>query len=411
MTRPAVARQAFLYHNRRPPAGFAVGDYPRGRWVRNLLGADADITQWNESIIPGTGTGTITENGTQRIFTATGAGTLRAFVGVTYAAFDTAKWYAFGARCASITSTGTWTRSQIYVNTTPTAGEQDVLVTAAGRWCVVFNPSDPSSLLRLGIGIAGNETVLEGEQIVLEDPFLFELADENGIPPEYVGSTPVIIPYDNPCSLASNVITQAAYGAIQPYKRSDVVLFAGDSFGNDSSEYPTLVRNAYQIEAHITNTAENQLDEIGTQITDYIANPSTSDPINLAAKVCVMNGGINDILADVSLETMQSRLNANIAALRAADIIPVVLCVAPWKANASWSSGRQTVTDNYNAWLLARTDILTVNIYDPLEDPSTADTMLAAYANIDGLHPNSAGSAVIQARVTNVLKRIAAAVR
>lgn len=411
MTRPSVARQAFLYHNRRPASGFVSADYPRGRWVKNLLGADADITQWNESIIPGTGTGTITESGTQRIFTATSAGTLRAFVGITYSSFDTGKWYAFGARCASITDTGTWTRHPIYLNTAPTSGERSVLITEAGRWCIVFNPSASSSLLRLGIGIVDNETVIEGEQIVLEDPFLYELADQNAEPPEWVGSSPVIVPYDNPCTLASNVITQAAYGTVQPFKRSDVVLFAGDSFGNDPTEYPTLIRDTYQIEAYNIHESNAQLDTIGANLSAFIASPTLHLPNSNFPKVAVLQGGINDIVNDVTLETMQSRVNANIEAARTADMIPVVLCVAPWKAHASWSAGRQTVTDAYNAWLLARTDILTVNIYGPLEDPSTTDTLLSAYDSGDGLHPSTAGHAVIQARVTNALKRIADAAR
>lgn len=404
-----VARQAFQYFNRRPLRGFQASDYPRGRWVDNRLGVLADITHasWSESIIPGTGTGTITESGTQRIFAATGAGTLRAFVGASLTDFDTAKWYVFGANFSTVT--GTWTNRTMALTSAPTDGEQNAITTAAGRWCIVFQPSNATMTMRLGIGCPSNETVALNDHLIIEDPFVYELADENDIPPEWTGAVPVIIPYNNPCALTSNVITQAAYGAVRPYKRSDVVLFAGDSFGDGGSEYPRLIRDAYQIEAHITHTPGDRLDQIGTQITDYIASPSTNDPVNLLAKTCVMNGGINDIVQDATLETMQTRLNANIAALRAADIIPVVLCVGPWKAHASWSAGRQTVTDAYNAWLLARTDILTVDIYAPLEDPSTADTLLAAYDNGDGLHPSAAGSAVIQARVTNVLKRIASA--
>lgn len=404
----AVARQAFLYHNRRPLRGFVASDYPRGRWVDNRLGALCDITHasWTESIIAGTGTATITESGTQRIFTGTGAGTVRAFVGTSLTDFDTAKWYAFGANFTTVT--GTWTNKTIALTAAPTDGEQNAVTTAAGRWCIVFQPSSTTMTMRLGIGCPSNETVAVDDVLIIEDPFVFELADQNDIPPEFVGAVPVIIPYDNPCSLASNVITQSAYGTIKPYKRSDVVLFAGDSFGDGGSEYPTLIRDAYQIEAHNVHVPGARLDQIGTQIASYIASPSTNAPVNLTARVCVMNGGLNDLVADATLETMQSRVNANIAAVRAAGMIPVVVSVGPWKSHSSWSAGQQTVTDNYNAWLLARTDILTVDIYAPLEDPSTPDTILPAYEASEA-HPNSAGSAVIQARVTNVLKRIAGA--
>ncbi len=405
MARIAVPSQDYLYYNKRLPVGGSL-TVPRGRWVNNLLGADADLTQWNEVNIPGTGTATITENGLERTFTATSDGTVRAFVGVTYASFDTAEWYAFGAECVSVTDIGTWTRGQIYFVNTPTDGENTVIITSAGRWCVIFQPSATSITLRLGIGGVGNETVVTGESITMKNPFLFELDGPSDQPAEWIGDIPAIVPYDNPCTVASNVITQAAYGSLKDYSRSDVILFAGDSFGNDASEYPVIVRETHQIEAHITHTSGNNLEAIGTQITDYIANPATNDPANLVAKVCVMNGGINDILQDTAVETMQSRLNANIAAVRAADMIPIVLSVGPWKAHASWSSSRQTLTDDYNAWLLARTDILTVDIYSLLEDPATADALLAAFDNGDGMHPTSLASTAIARKVINALEKL-----
>jgi len=109
----------------------------------------------------------------------------------------------------------------------------------------------------------------------------------------------------------------------------------------------------------------------------------------------VILGGINDIIADRSAADIQTDLQAMYTAAAAAfPTIKVVACtITPFKGNAYWTSGRQTVLDAVNSWIMATATGVNykVDSYTALEDPSAPDYLLAAYASADLLHLSNAG--------------------
>ena len=66
----------------------------------------------------------------------------------------------------------------------------------------------------------------------------------------------------------------------------------------------------------------------------------------------VILGGINDIAADASAATIEGNLQAMYSAAAAAGLTVIACTITPFKTNAAWSSGRQTVLDAVNAWIL-----------------------------------------------------------
>lgn len=100
--------------------------------------------------------------------------------------------------------------------------------------------------------------------------------------------------------------------------------------------------------------------------------------------ICV---GVNDVLASVSASTIQ----ANLAAIEALVPDAHFVTIPPCGNYTSWTSGKESVRQAVNTWMLANlanvTNIETV-IGD--SDPSQP-VLLAQYDQGDGLHWNEAG--------------------
>lgn len=109
-------------------------------------------------------------------------------------------------------------------------------------------------------------------------------------------------------------------------------------------------------------------------------------------ELIVVLGGINDIAADASAATIESNLQAIYTAAAAAGLTVIACTITPFKTSASWSSGRQTVLDAVNTWILnTATGVdYRIDTFEALEDGSS-DTLVGAYDSGDHLHLSAAG--------------------
>jgi lysophospholipase L1-like esterase len=132
-----------------------------------------------------------------------------------------------------------------------------------------------------------------------------------------------------------------------------------------------------------------------------------ADIVANSPEYCVIMGGINDIINAVADPTadMQTKLISMINMAIAANIIPIIINMLPFKTNALWTAERQTWHDSVNSWLLsyaATNNFIFYDAFTALENPSSADTFVAIYDSGDHLHPNGLGHAVIATGLTNL---------
>lgn len=97
--------------------------------------------------------------------------------------------------------------------------------------------------------------------------------------------------------------------------------------------------------------------------------------------------GVNDILGDVALATVEANLTAIAAALPS----PHFATVPPFGNHASWTSGREANRKTLNTWIKANlphvTDLETI----VGDGDGTQARLLAGYDSGDGLHWNDPG--------------------
>jgi lysophospholipase L1-like esterase len=125
-----------------------------------------------------------------------------------------------------------------------------------------------------------------------------------------------------------------------------------------------------------------------------------------SANIAIIQGGVNDVQGADTAADIWTATKSMIDQANALSMSVIVINIMPWKSASTWSTGEQTVTDAYNALLVANSsssNFTLVDAYTALEDPATADTLLPAYDSSDGLHPNAAGGAVIAALVDAAL--------
>lgn len=141
---------------------------------------------------------------------------------------------------------------------------------------------------------------------------------------------------------------------------------------------------------------------IGGDTTVRVLARTPNDVISPGdAEYCIVLCGVNDIVGGSSAGTIETNLQSIYTALHNAGIKVIACTLTPWKSNASWSSGFQTVTDTVNTWILATAANVDypIDAYTALEDPGNADTLLAAYDSGDGLHLSTAGETALGAAI------------
>lgn len=124
----------------------------------------------------------------------------------------------------------------------------------------------------------------------------------------------------------------------------------------------------------------------------YATNVAATNPSSY--QYAVIQGGVNDIIADNALSAMQDAITSMASTANTAGFDLYVMGVAPWKNGTGWSAARQTKTDDFNSWLSSNAASLSftyIDVYTPLEDGVNPDELNSSYDVGDGIHLNNAG--------------------
>lgn len=112
------------------------------------------------------------------------------------------------------------------------------------------------------------------------------------------------------------------------------------------------------------------------------------------ADYVVIEAGINDIAQGFTFNDIKTNLQAMYTKAKNAGVAVVAVTISPFKNNASWTLGRQTILENVNRWILdTAIDVdFRVNSYAVLGGQGgDAAVLLSAYNSGDNLHLNTAG--------------------
>lgn len=145
---------------------------------------------------------------------------------------------------------------------------------------------------------------------------------------------------------------------------------------------------------------------IGSQTTTQIAARITADAVNIRPKICVLEGGVNDISGgSISQSTFIANWTTMLNACVSAGIIPVVIKIMPW---TNGTNTQLTTRDTWNSALAVLVAtyptavIVDVSTYVGVDRVGGSPTppvpnywdIQTAY-NADGTHYNAAGHAQI----------------
>src|SRR3990167_6770244 len=122
------------------------------------------------------------------------------------------------------------------------------------------------------------------------------------------------------------------------------------------------------------------------------------------ADVCLLLGGINDVVTNRTLAQMRADALTVAAAARAAGVRLISSPIFPFGGAASWSAPREAVRTGYNDWV--RAGGLTREVVDGdlvLRDPAAPTQLLAAYHSRGHVHPSDAGGDAFADAVAAVL--------
>lgn len=114
-----------------------------------------------------------------------------------------------------------------------------------------------------------------------------------------------------------------------------------------------------------------------------------ADVISKAPQVCAIGGGTNDISQGVTLATFKSNIASIVAALRSANIAPVLTTITP---NAV-SAARTASTALWNQWIrryAAEQQIPLIDFYAMMADPTNGQ-FKSGFNSGDNIHPGAEG--------------------
>jgi lysophospholipase L1-like esterase len=378
----------------------------RFRGVRRVenLNPETDLDYWGKQQ---TNTGTVIANGDGSMTLNSPAAGDRSYIFKTITV-EAGVTYLISAQFTNVVGPANWATAISSVGVTPTyigPGSRELQSTDDQRFgiAMVF-ATGGSTQIRIGCGVLTgvddtSSCVLSKVQIEETEKQLpsayVDPAEDHGVSDDPVLGVKNFNTVNNSLwNTTTGVVTIVDGPSID--SRFSSFHACGDSLANDSGDWPgdvsaSALRTTYAVGgARLVSAIETQVD---TAIAAGRVN------------TIILNGGINDIIAGTSAADIQAAAERIVTAIRSAGLDAVILGVTPWKNHASWTAGKQTVTDTYNAWLAdsARTLGFTyVDVYTPLED-ATADELEGTYDNGDGLHPNTAGFEAMGAAVDAVL--------
>jgi lysophospholipase L1-like esterase len=349
-------------------------------------------SKWSEFTAPTETGATFTISADDRTATVTNPGGGRAFVGKTFS-FVSGRTYCLSSRATQL-SGGIGIKKNMSALVTAPTGEKDLDFPSNGLLQVIFTATvTEDKLVRFGIGINAAEVtaaVWEIEAPILRD--VTGLTNQNAPSDVVDGLQAFLLTNEN--TVSANVVAEVGALSVGPVRGYDSLVIHGDSFTNDSSELGSNLPTLSGVVFETKGVAGNKLGQIrAIMIADL-----PRSPINAV----LIEGGINDIIVASVDPTAQMMIDqaAMVAHAVGNGLQYQVYTIGPWKGatEATWTAERQGWQDTYNAWVISTYDPRRVtDMFTILEDPGTPDTLLAAFDSGDGLHPNAAGFAAVDA--------------
>lgn len=129
---------------------------------------------------------------------------------------------------------------------------------------------------------------------------------------------------------------------------------------------------------------------IGSERTYQILDRLSSDVLAYYPDFVIVEGGVNDIALGNSTDQIIANLDEIYDAVTDADATVIAYTILP---NSAFSEANRAKINTTNDWIIlqASANILVVDTYGYLEDPSNPGELLAAYDSGDHVHPSIAG--------------------
>lgn len=272
-------------------------------------------------------------------------------------------------------ATGTFTGGTTLL-TNPAPGRY-----AVGGLCTVGGAIQ----VRMGIGV--NSTNAADSTIRYSNIMVERVPKGQTYPNEYVRpGDQQVFAYTRTSTVTSGAESAVTVGSSYAIPSRSSVLVLGDSYANDATDFPGKLRIALRgkpIAVNFYGVAGARIEEITTQIASGFTRQATT-PTASPYTLCIAHGGVNNVAQGKTLAEAQTYRLAQIAAIEAAGMRPILLTIPPYNPA---SAGQQTIIDSYNAWIKT----LGYPVYDLYADANDGSGDFKASWNAgDGVHPGSA---------------------
>lgn len=412
----ATSQAVFVNANARP----IVSQRTAPRLVENIMKQTYQLYQ--DSSVGGDwadfpdGTAAITygqptDGGQWFEFATTAAGIQRVWTTLSFpAAINTKYIVSFTVDSKSGTISG---GSNVLLQTVTATGTTSIANPAVGRHSMVFTTTSAGTAqIRFGIGVASSNAAdgtLRISRIMVECP-----TDQTRTYAwEYVNAREQrVFPYSYSTNLTGTLMATPTLGTVYSIPSRSSVLVIGDSFTNDYDTLPTIGGDfPYHMRRYLKGKpiSVNSRGVSGAtiaQITDQIATAFSETTVDSGASpytLCIVEGGVNDANTGRTLAQMQADKLAQIAAIKARGMVPVLVNVGIFE---SADASELTIIKAFNVWL--RT--LGYPVYDLyLDAGGGGDTYKASWGSGDGLHPGqmyAQGSDLMAQRLVDLIQLV-----
>ena len=316
--------------------------------------------------------------------------------------------FTVDSRTGTIAAGGNTNISFHTVTVSGTTGATDV---AVGRHGIPFTTTSAGTLqIRFGIGNAANNNntaTLRISNIMLECP----QDQTRTMAYEYVNARDQrVFPYTYSSTYTGTLINTPTLGAVTAMPTRSSILVIGDSFTNDYNTGPTVMGGDFPMYLRwalrgkpIAINSRGVSGATIAQITDQIATAFAETTVDSGAApytMCIAQGGVNDANGGRTLAQMQADKLAQIAAIEARGMVPVLVNIGVFE---SADAGELAIILAFNTWL--RT--LGYPMYDMYADATNGvNTLKTSWGSVDGLHPGQGylqGSDIIGQRLADLI--------
>lgn len=290
-------------------------------------------------------------------------------------------------------------------------GVSELTVAGPGQYALAFHylGQTRDSILRLGLGVSAIEPVGQPQGALLSlDRLMVQVVAPERLAP--------FGPYTAPgarWAFATNldVSYQPATGRYQLTGNSrycsdthrKVWAIVGDSFANETDEYPVLLQQALpEMAFYVDAQGGRPLAQMGNPVAGLLG--SGRNEMLVKPGGLILQGGVNDLIGGATLEALQQSVQTLDESAQGAGASLIYTSIPPFREHVSWSPQREQLRLAYNHWLRgyvaqsaerALCDLALPVTQGGLASTSDPEVPAPGLAE-DGLHPTPAGSRMIR---------------